>query len=280
MRQALLITALLMAVVSVGAQDAPNARTFEAASIKVRTAPGGALASSPDRYTHTNGSLRDLIEEAYHLQRYEIVGGPAWLTGSVRFDVIAKASFIPSPEQMRVMVQHLLAERFMLQVHRETREMPVYVLRLARTDGRLGTKLKRTTVDCTAIKADRARTGERAPLPLRPDDQPECASFQRAMPGPSGITLRYQASGLTIGELTAWLSPYVSRPVIDRTGLIGDFDLDLAFSPGEVALAGAPADGPVVVFTALQEQLGLKLESAREPVEVLVVDSAQLPTPD
>jgi uncharacterized protein (TIGR03435 family) len=279
-RQALLIIALLVPVLEVRAQDAPNALTFEVASVKVRTTAGAGSPSGPDRYAQTNASLRDLVADAYHVQRYEVVGGPTWFTGSVRFDVVAKASFVPSPEQMRLMLQRLLAERFMLRVHREMREMPIYVLHLARTDGRLGTKLKRTTVDCVAIHADRQRRGERAPLPLRAEDQPACGSFQRGMPGPSGITLRYQASGLTLRELAAWLSPYVGRPVIDRTNLLGDFDLDLAFHPGEVALSPSPVDEPVLVFTALQEQLGLKLESSREPVDVLVVDSAQLPMPD
>jgi uncharacterized protein (TIGR03435 family) len=178
------------------------------------------------------------------------------------------------------MAQRLLAERFMLRVHRETREMSAYVLRLARTDGRLGAKLKRTTVDCAAIRTDRKRTGDRAPLPVRPDDQPVCSSFQRGMPGPAGITLRYQASGQTMGELATWLSPYVGRPVLDRTGLMGEFDLDVAFNPGEPPVSAALADGPVLVFTAFPEQLGLKLESSREPVDVLVVESAQLPTVD
>jgi uncharacterized protein (TIGR03435 family) len=92
--------------------------------------------------------------------------------------------------------------------------------------------------------------------------------------------LRYQASGTTSGELAAWLSPYLRRAVVDRTGLKGDFDLDVSFDPNGFAASATSPDVPVSIFTAIQEQLGLKLESTRGPVEVLVVDAAQMPTPD
>lgn len=280
MRGTLLTVAFLMPVLTLEAQDVGNVLRFEVASIKERTVAGGGPQSSPDRYTRSNVSLRDLIEDAYHLQRYEIVGGPEWITGSVRFDVNAKASFVPSAEQMRLMVQQLLAERFALRAHKERREMPIYVLHLARSDGRLGPQLSRTAVDCAAIEADRKRTGASAPLALRADDRPLCGSFMRGKPGSSGITLHYQASGVASSELASWLSPYVGRAVVDRTGLMGDFDLDLAFNPDRAVAAAASLDAPVSIFTAIQEQLGLKLESTRGPVDVLVIDGAQLPTPD
>jgi len=282
-RKVLLAIMLVAGTMGVHAQDSGNASAFEIASIKVATLGSGlgGSQSSPDRYTQPNASLRDLITDAYHLQRFEVVGGPEWITGSVRFDVNAKASFVPSAEQRRVMVQRLLAERFALRTHKEIREMPVYVLHMARKEGRLGEQLKRTPVDCAAIRAERIRKGESGSRrSSAPDDRPLCDTFLTARPFSGRMTLRYQASGITSGDFAEWLSPYLRRPVVDRTTLTGDFDLDLAFAPGDVDVSTAPADDAISIFTAIEEQLGLKLESDRAPVEVLVIDGAKLPTPD
>ena len=127
-----LAVALLLPIVGL-AQDV---LAFEAASIKVRTEYGSPLPSSPDRYNRTNVSRRDLVIEAYGVQRYQVLGGPEWAAGTVRFDVIAKAAFVPSRPQMLQMVQRLLNERFSLRAHKEIREMPVYVLSIAREDQR------------------------------------------------------------------------------------------------------------------------------------------------
>jgi uncharacterized protein (TIGR03435 family) len=258
MRHALLAIALLIPALGVRAQDAGNAPAFEVVSIKVRTeAGGGFIPSSPDRYNRFNTSLRDLVQDAYGLQRYAIAGGPEWTAGSVRFDVMAKAAAVPSREQMRLMVQQMLRERFALRTHRETREMPVYVLRMARPDGRLGEKLTRTTVDCAVV---------------------ECRPSQIARPRPGGMTLVYQNKGIDTAQFAAWLAPYLSRAVVDRTGLTGDFDVELAFSPG--GNTGTPVDDTVSIYAALQEQLGLKVDADKAAVEVLVIDSAEMPTPD
>jgi uncharacterized protein (TIGR03435 family) len=279
-RQGLLLVALLIPALGVNAQDAGTGPTFEVVSVKVRTERGGGPnTSSPDRYNRFNISLRGLMQDAYGLQSYQIAGGPEWVAGAVRFDVMAKASSVPTREQMRLMVQHMLRERFALRTHKESREMPIYVLRTARADGRLGAKLTRTLVDCAALEADRNRKGEAAsPPPLRAGERPVCRSLQTARPGASGLTLHYQGSGIDSGEFAAWLSPYLGRTVIDRTGLSGDFDIDLAFSLG--GNPGAPVDETVSIFAALPEQLGLKVDADRGPVEVLVIDSAEMPTPD
>jgi uncharacterized protein (TIGR03435 family) len=260
-RQALLAVALVVPALGVHAQGAGDAQTFEVVSVKVRTeAGGGPNTSSPDRYNRLNTSLRGLVQDAYGLQPYEVAGGPEWATGAVRFDVMAKASSVPTRDQMRLMVQHMLRERFALRTHKETREMPTYVLRIARADGRLGDKLTKTTVDCAVAVA-------------------ECRPRQIARPRPGGVQLQYQVKGIDSAEFARWLSPYLGRTVIDRTGLKGDFDFDLAFSPGGGNL-GAPADENVSIFAALQEQLGLKVDADRGPVEVLIIDSAEMPTPD
>ena len=264
----------------------PASPTFDVASIKVRTtppAPGSVrIQPSPDRYDRINISLRDLILDAYELQPYQLTGGPDWIIDAARFDVAAKASFAPSREQMVLMVQRLLAERFALRVHHETREMPTFVLRLARNDGQLGSQIKRTMVDCEAIKAERATKGATPPPTVSgPDNQPICGtrvSVRHLSPGRT--TMRFQGSGVTSGELATWLSRNVPRMVVDRTGLMGAYDVDLSFNQDDGMAVAAPssADDAVSAFTALQEQLGLKLESSNGPVDVLVIDQAQYPT--
>jgi len=154
--------------------------------------------------------------------------------------------------------------------------MPVYLLRLARTDGRLGTQLKKTTVDCVAIRAERQRNT----TPASTNDPTLCTSRVLGLPGPAGMTLRYLASGISIGDLARWLTPYADRTVVDRTGLTGDYDVALSFSPSDVVPPNTGGDSPVILRTAVQEQLGLRLDSAREPVDILVIDSVQMPTPN
>ena len=175
------------------------------------------------------------------------------------------------------MVKALMADRFKLRFHLETRELPVYELVLARTDGRLGPKLKPSTVDCAA--ATRGAPPPAPPAPPPPGARPTCgmrSSTDRA----AGATLT--AGGAMLAQLAANLSNAVGRTVVDKTGLAGGYDMDLFFipdatmRPADVQFA---ADGPSL-FTALQEQLGLKLESAKGPVEVLVIDSAQKPVED
>ena len=220
--------------------------------------------------------------EAYGMQRYQVLGGPEWAAGTVRFDVMAKAAVVPSRQQMLQMVQHLLNERFSLRAHRETRELPVYVLNLARDDGRPGKQLTRTMVDCAVIRADRARKegGDAGYLLIPPKgERPACGEIQTARPGgPNGLTLTYRAEGRTMTELSSWLSQYVGRTVLDRTGLMGEFDVEVSFHPGGER-AGAPVEA-VSIFTAIQEQLGLKLDSSKGPVDVMIIDSAEMPTPD
>jgi uncharacterized protein (TIGR03435 family) len=283
----LLAMASAVGVASPQAPPPPSAAlVFEVASVKIRTdGGGGSVVSSPDRFTRSGARLRDLIRDAYDLQPFQIVGGPEWI-GSARFDVSAKASFIPSPEQMRAMVRQLLADRFALKAHRDTREMAAYRLVLARSDGRLGPQLARTTVDCASIDAERAQRGEGRPLmPAQPGEPPVCAAFtstrSRTSPAGVSITLRQHSSGAPLRQLAAFLATVVRQTVVDRTGLSGDFDWDLEFARAGAASgeAAAPEEG-ASVFTAVQEQLGLKLESHQGPVDVLVIESASAPMPD
>jgi uncharacterized protein (TIGR03435 family) len=180
-----------------------------------------------------------------------------------------------------LMLQSLLAERFKLATHKDTRELPIYSLEVARSDGRLGPQLRPATVDCEAmIAAARARGGP-PPAPPAPGERPICGI--RINPG------RLSGGGFPLSQFAATLSQFVQRIVVDRTGLSGNFDVDLTWTPDQLPQGGPPPGAPPLppadpngpsIYTAVQEQLGLKLESAKGPVDVLVIDRAESPTPD
>jgi uncharacterized protein (TIGR03435 family) len=264
---------------------------FEVASIKRNNSGTGfiTIGMQPGgRMNFVNVPLRQLIMRAYLVQPFQIIGGPDWI-GTDRFDVIAKAETDVPPDQLNLMLRSLLADRFRLVVHTETRELPVYYLVKARTDGALGASLKAAAVDCGAM--GRGRGGLPAlPPPGRgggAGPQPPLADC-RALIAPGRLTL----GGQPLAQLASMLGIQVGRPVIDKTGLAGGYDLELTFMPegrGGIPPGPLPPGAPDLppidpdapsLFTALQEQLGLKLESARGPVEVIVVDSAQQPTED
>jgi uncharacterized protein (TIGR03435 family) len=146
--------------------------------------------------------------------------------------------------------------------------MPIYELVLARADGRLGPKLQVSSVDCEAMRG-RGRGGP-PPAPPSPTERPMCGiRFS-----PASLA----GGGMPIVQFARVLSQSVQRIVVDRTGLTGNYDFDLSWTPDQMA-RGADATG-ASIFTALQEQLGLKLDAARGPVDVLVIDHVERPTPD
>jgi uncharacterized protein (TIGR03435 family) len=176
------------------------------------------------------------------------------------------------------MLRALLAERFQLATRNEARELSVYALVLARKDGRLGPQLVRSEVDCDKWRAEK-RPQQRAggASPVSPDGfRPACMM----------ITSRQFLTGgsRTIAELTASLQSLLGRPVVDRTGLSGVFDVDLRWAQSDApprALGSAPSlDDAANIMTAVQEQLGLKLESTKAPVNVVVVEKLERPVPD
>jgi uncharacterized protein (TIGR03435 family) len=274
----------------------PAARpAFEVASVKPNRNGDGrvALAFQPGgRVTASNVGLRDLIRLAYQVQPFQIVGGPSWMD-SERFDVAAKApGDVPltpiapggPPGTLQLMMQSLLAERFNLVAKSETREMPIYNLVLARADGKPGDKLQRASVDCATLGP---RRGGPPPAPPDPSQRPMCG--MRIGPG------LLSAGGMTLLQFANAISPMLQRIVVDKTGLTGAFDFDLQWTPDapQGGLAAGPAGAPPganapppfdpngpTLSTALQEQLGLKLESARGAVPVLVIDAVEMPTPD
>jgi bla regulator protein blaR1 len=276
----LLLAAAGMAAVAgpilIGVTNAPVSRaqsktevvTFEVASVKpsspdargltIDFTPGGGLRT-------VNARLRQLIEAAYDVHNFQISGGPAWLN-SQGFDILAKP---PQPEgaaadmrrmtdeaqrQLRQRLQALLTDRFQLVIHRGTKEMPIYALVL----GKSGPKLKESTGEGHGINANRSA---------------------------------FTGSGATMQLLAQVLARRLGRPVLDRTGLNGKYDFTLEWTPDAGGPAGkegpagpnekAEQAGPGVsgptIFTALQEQLGLKLESQRGPVEIIIIDRAEKP---
>jgi uncharacterized protein (TIGR03435 family) len=265
---------MLLWAATLGAQ--PAVPSFEVASIKVSTEPGGAAGQvAPDRFRMSGGLIPSLIAYAYDLPRFQIVGGPDWMN-TERFDVDAKAASAQTPDQMRLMLRRLLAERFRLQSRIETREMSAFALRTARSDGRLGNQMKATVVDCRPIRA--ARDADNPRLAIAADGPPICTTRMFGKPAANGVVLTLLTSGMTVPQFGSWLSRYVGRPVVDQTGLMGEFDIELSFAPETAPspLGGVGDDPPVL--TAVQEQLGLRMVSTRAPVEVIVIESVERPS--
>jgi uncharacterized protein (TIGR03435 family) len=234
-----------------------SAPEFEAASIKPVKEPNPGRMNDHEegrRFTTHYTSLSDLILMAYHVDRQQIVGGPTWMrTDEYDVDAVAGED-IKSGEQFEAMLQKLLADRFQLTLHREQREMSVYTLTVAKG----GSKLK---------PAD----------PSGPGNGATCEHL--------GVC---HFRGEPLAHFARWMGFVVlAKPVNDKTGLEGKFDFDLTWTPDESQFAGMgirvpqAADNPSAppeLFTAIQEQLGLKLEPQKIPAEVLVIDHVERPS--
>ena len=259
------VLTLLMVAVLISIPAAGQSPLFEAASVKPNTS-GDLRARGGTRgriYTAVNMELRRIVSAAYGLQLegFRLVGDQALL--SARFDITATFPETATPRDVPAMLRALLADRFKLVAHTETREAPIFALVLARRDGRTGPGLRQAALDCVAAEA----TGRVIPPP-EPDQPATCESE---------ISDRIKGRGQPMSALARMLTAFVQRRVVDRTGLSGGFDFDLQF---EAAASGPTVDAAGNVITALQEQLGLRLESTRAPVEFVVVDKVESPTPD
>jgi uncharacterized protein (TIGR03435 family) len=234
--------------------------TFDVAAVKRNTMRGTATNRvSPGRVTFTNVPLQGLVRSSYGLEDFQMVGGgPDWVRVD-RWDIIAKAPDHASQADLDAMMRSLLADRFKLIVHHETRRLPILALVTTRADGRPGPELHASSVDCAAV-AD-ARAG------IVRDGRQVC--------GFSGVAGNMVAGGRTIVQLARTLTALVGRAVVDKTGLTGSFDWTLKWAPETQAVS----DGPALV-TALQEQLGLRLEPQVATIDVLVIDSAERPADD
>jgi uncharacterized protein (TIGR03435 family) len=293
MRRAIILFLVGMAAlvgitrVPVRAQADAQPLAFEVASVKQNKSTSGRFSMSAQpggRFSASNVTLEQFIRVAYQLQDYQLSGGPSWL-GSDRFDVEAKAGVDitdaftserrPGPSALHLMLRTLMADRFKLAVHTGCLELPVYALVVARRDGRLGPNLVRSTVDCAVAVAADGR-GNTPPPDSRSPNGP-CSFGGR--PG------TFTARTTTMFQFANGLATFVNRTVLDRTELPGNFDLDLTWTPDQMPqrAPGATDPSPVdssgpSIFTAVQEQLGLKLESTRGPVDVIVIDHVEHPT--
>jgi len=240
----------------------PKPPAFEVASIKRNTSANErpSLTINAGRVTIRNGPLRAIIRSAFGLQAFEVVGGPDWVDTD-GWDVNAKAEPGAERQPTGPMMQSLLADRFKLVAHKETRDLPVYALVFARQDHAFGPKLHASSTDCQKeVGALIARTGR----PASPDAPPLC--------GIRSVSGHIELNATRINpNFVRTLAPITGRSVVDKTGLTGVFDAELVWNDSE--------EGPSL-FAAIQEQIGLKLEAQRGPVDVLVVDHVERPTSD
>jgi uncharacterized protein (TIGR03435 family) len=306
-------------------QTAAESPTFEVASIKPAPPPtgmglrimmrGGPGTPDPGQITYSNVSLKNVLMNAYAVKGYQI-NGPKWLD-SERFDIVAKIPKGATKEQFQVMLQNLLAERFKLTLHHETKELPMYALVV----GKGGPKMKETVDDTATAPAAASQGGpggpsasaSPAPLPPPPGSDGAGPMMSRVKIGADGMPqlppgmgknglmmmmmngrMRLVGNGQPVSALTEMLGNQLGRPVVDATELKAKYDLTLDFAPESMGgpmgmmpppppqhdggagpggpMTGAPDAGGPSIFTALQEQLGLKLEQRKGPVDLLVID--------
>jgi uncharacterized protein (TIGR03435 family) len=303
------VVVVLVGTRAIGQQAGVGALRFEVASIKPAMSPadyGRAMASGanggrvsfpffgvrtqPGGRLQALANLQGLILTAYGIQSYQIEGGPTWLTTDY-FEVAAKSERETATDpELFDMLKSLLAERFGLRVHVETRQATVHTLTIARADGRLGSDLRPTSPECIASLEERKKAGASAPPLQAPREpaarmEPICGMTSERMT-PRTATATFTMSGQPFSSLVARISREVSAPVADQTGLTGLFDVTLEFETSR-KFSGAPPAGPdpnntdplpVPLAQALQQQLGLKLEKGIGPLPITIVDAAEHPS--
>ena len=251
--------------------------SFEVASVR-RNLEGGPTTFNPlatGQFTVINFPFATLITAAYQLQPYQLLDAPSWARDeryniNARLDPKMASRLQPDghPPTWALALRHLLSERTGLAFHRETREMPIYALVMARADRKPGPNLQPAKADCDALRTESeaaARAGRPSPYPPRTETWTPCGL--RTAPG------RIVSGGFGFAEFMRELSVRVGRQVIDRTGLEGRWDFYVTFAPDDNPSADAPN-----LFTALQEQLGLKLEASKGPINTFVIDRVERPT--
>jgi uncharacterized protein (TIGR03435 family) len=251
---------------------APATPTFEVISIKrnVSNEPGGFIRLEEGvRFNATGVPFSFIIRQAFGLLETQLANEPDWAK-SERYDIRAKApDGVEVSQNLRPLLRSLLKDRLGLQSHTEQRELPTYDLVLSRSDGRLGAKLSQAGFDCSQ------------PLSVaRPKPGPSGDAVCTITPGPGRLSVR----GFPMASVAGALVNQVQRTVVDKTGLSGPWNFELLYTPDRPAVVNGaivpPNPDAPSLFTALQEQLGLKLESSRGPVDVLVVDRLERPTED
>jgi uncharacterized protein (TIGR03435 family) len=287
--KAAILGVMVVAVMStlVFAQPKPATPTFEVASVKAAPPANGnmirvRMGGDAGRLDYNNVTLRDCVRMAYRVKDYQITG-PDWLTAE-RYDLVAKLPVGASRDQVPEMMQALLAERFKLSLHRETKDLPVYALVV----GKGGLKIKPAEDDATPPGPPPGPGASFGPFG---------AGRGRVEVGLGSLDIKHMA----IATFADLLSRQMDRPVVDMTELKGNYDIKLKFTPepgmmqrglfgavmpppGGAPQGGAPPPSPAdgvstaaapSIFTAVQEQLGLKLEGRKAPIEILVIDHAE-----
>jgi uncharacterized protein (TIGR03435 family) len=240
---------VVFAVLITGAaygQTPAGRRVFDVASVKPAQSRGGAdFRVYPGGRLHiTQLTLNVILRLAYNLEHYQISGGPAWLDTD-RFDIEAKAEGDPTKEQMMAMLRALLADRFQLQVRQESKEENVYALVVAKG----GHKLMPPSGDWIGVSL-----------------------YRNDPPDREGVHYSLAAKRASMALIAQHFGQELSRPVIDRTGIEGEFSFKVDYAIDDNPESGVP------LRTAVEEQLGLKLEPAKGPVETLVVEHAEKPS--
>jgi uncharacterized protein (TIGR03435 family) len=315
MKKAFISSLVLSAIIVVlNAQE--TAPVPYVASVKKSAGGLGAqMRIAPGMISANGVPVRLLMRQAFgQLQDFQLIGGPDWIS-SDRFDIEAKieGGAPMTPQVLQSVIRQILEERFALKTHRETRELPIYALMVARSDGRLGPNLKPSSTECSTMMSQRGRGPAPGGAP-GPDARGGVAITRGGPPpdgrggpgragGPPPFDFdappvcgqrgggfgRLRTGGTTMADFATMISGTAQRVVIDKTGLTGYYDIALTYTPtGDQLPQGAPPpgapapppidpDGPSF-FTAIQEQLGLRLDNQRGPVEVVVIDSIQQPT--
>ena len=250
-----------------GGQAPDREPAFEVASVKPSASRDTAMRIiwPRGRFSAVNVTTRQFVEAAYKIEPFKVQGGPAWIAAS-RFNIDAT---IPTdavvvqargmPDAIRLMMQRLLADRFRFVAHLEQKQQTVYALVVARPHGELGPGLRQSFADCASLVAA-ARQGAPAP--------PSSLCGVQYAPG------RLVVGAYLMAQLADTLASSMQQVVVDHTELKGVYDIDLAWAADQ-----ATDSGPSL-FTALQEQLGLKLQPTKAAVDVLVIDHIEKPTPN
>ena len=304
MKRVLVYGALaLWAARAAGAQAADPPPAFEVASVKASPPPegrgvfvrsdGGPGTKDPGRWTAQNFSLSNLVTYAYNLKRYEY-SGPSWMD-TERFDIVAKVPEGATKDQFRLMLQNLLAERFKLKIHREKKDSQVYDLVVAKNGPKLTESVNDPQGEGAGPGPGAGRGAGFGPGPPKIDKD----GFPELPPGRESMTImmngraRTRQHNYTMESLANMLAGQIAKPVTEATGLKGKYDFTLTWAtggggraippPGGGAAGGGPEspiasmadDSGPTIFTAIQEQLGLKLEQKKGTIELVVVDHAE-----
>lgn len=274
MFRALAAAGLMLGACPAFAQPAAPRPEFEVASIKLNKSAGpGLIRAVPGgRFIATNVPLQFVLTVAYRIKDFQLSGAPAWLMAE-RYDIETKAEGNPSMDAMLPMLQTMLEDRLQLKFHHETKELPVYAL-----------------VASKAGKLHEAE-GECGPMPSGPPPPPEPGKLPRPCGGFFRVPGHVAGQKVSMAQLADVLSSFAGRVVLDKTSLTGKYEIALDYTPEQGQFQAAPGGAPPGVpqlpaidpngpslFTALQDQLGLKLESQKGPVEILVIDHVERPS--